>query len=291
LKHNKLLLIFLSFILLGEAIFTGLLPVSRGHLFSLLSSKLPGIWIALLLYFLTYFAIDFFQSFKGYMVLKVSLWYREIRTSSIVEHIKFRDNSREPEDYLWSLKHCLPSNTPQRIQEDIKLSYWSRIEVWCEYIVSTVILMQLFLLNLSEPTLIICALIYASVSVFIALKFNPRLTTAEISSQQAEACFRTSLVASITDIGLLSFVNSTLMKAARIRTEYLLFTKLQLGIVAVLPYAILIPKLMSGSMDLGTLVKHQATFALIVVNAAVLIQMFPKLIQGKASETRVKEII
>lgn len=283
MKHNKLLLAVLAIIIVGEAAATGLLPVSRGHLFTLLTAKAGAIWAALFLYFFNYFAVDLFQSLKGYVVLKVSLWYRTLRTEQM-------------SDYIGNMQACIPefnlvSNAPQRIQEDIKLSYLARITVWVEYAISGIILMQLFLLNLSEPTLIGFALVYAAISVAIAYRFNPRLTLAEISAQQAEASFRTSLVDRITDIGLLSPTNDTLMKAARIRTEYLLFTKLQLGLIAVLPYAVLLPKLLSGTIDLGQVVQHQATFALIVVNAAVLIQLYTTLIQGKASEQRVKEIL
>lgn len=190
----------------------------------------------------------------------------------------------------WKQPDQLPSNTPQRIQEDIKLSYVQRITVWCEYFVSGLILIQLMALNIHQPLLVIGALVYAGVSVVIAMLFNPRLTRAEIDSQQAEASYRTRLVGNILDISGLSSANDASIKAARIRTEYLLFTKLQLGLVAVLPYVVLIPQLFSGAIDLGTVVKHQSTFALIVVNAAVLIQLYPNWIQGKASEQRVREV-
>jgi ABC-type uncharacterized transport system fused permease/ATPase subunit len=276
MKHNKVFLLILGLIITAEASFTGLLPVSRGHLFSLLSNKsaITVIWLALFWYFLNYFTIDLFQSFKGYIVLKVSLWYRNLRTEAVIRNFQNTE----------------ATNIPQRIQEDIKLSYNSRIEVWCEYLIAGLILVQLFLLNLNEPILVICALVYAIISVLIAIRFNPRLTRAELMSQQAEACFRTSLVSNLTDISLLGPTNITLMKAARLRLEYLLFTKLQLGLVAVLPYIILIPKLLNGSIDLGLLMRHQSTFGLIVINAAILIQMYPKLIQGNASELRVNEV-
>ena len=84
--------------------------------------------------------------------------------------------------------------------------------------------------------------------------------------------------------------NDANLQAGRIRMGYSLFTKLQLGIMSVLPYVVLIPELVAGDITLGTLMKHQATFALIVVNASILIQYFTILIQGKASDERVKEI-
>lgn len=277
MKHNKKLLSLLLFIIAGEAIFTGLLPLSRGALFSLLASKTAaGIWMAVFFYFMTYFTIDLFQSIKGYVGLKLALWYRVARTKSVCAASNIH-NTKE-------------LNVPQRVQESIKLSYVSRIEVYAEYLISGLILIQLFLLNFDVPILLACAIGYAALSVIIAIKFNPRLSHAEIISQQAEASFRESLTENITDIALLNPTNKVIMKTAKIRLEYLLFTKLQLGLVTVLPYIILIPELLDGRIDLGILVSHQATFALIVVNAAILIQMFPKLITGNASEQRVKEI-
>lgn len=276
--NNKLLLSILAAIVVGEAITTGLLPFARGHLFSLLTLKTGPILLALVFYFLNYFTIDFFQSVKGYVVLKTALYYRNIRTHDVFLSLKKVD-----------AKH-LPSNSPQRIQEDIKLSYVQRITVWTEYGISSLILVQLLILNCKEIALIIFALGYAIVSILIAIKFNPRLTRAEIGVQQAEANYRTGLAASILDITGQTMANKASLASKWIQTEYLLFTKLQLGLVAVLPYAFLLPKLLNGTMDLGQLVQHQASFALIVVNAAVLIQLYPILIQGKASEHRVKEV-
>lgn len=285
-NHNKLLLSGLALIIVGEAASTGMLPVARGHLFSLLTAKGGAIWTALFFYFINYFTVDFFQSIKGYIVLKTALFYRHLRTNSVIAGLAVKCLKGKTSGQLKNL----PSNSPQRIQEDIKLSYLCRISVYVEYAISGLILVQLLIMNMSEPLLILFALVYAVISVIIAVRFNPRLTRAEIGVQQAEADYRTGLVASIFDITGQQVANKASLSAKWIQTEYLLFTKLQLGLIAVLPYAILLPKLLNGSMDLGHLVQHQATFALIVVNAAVLIQLYPTLIQGKASEHRVTEV-
>jgi len=264
----------LFFILTAEAIATGLLPMARGHLFTLLAVKEGAIWFAILLYFLNYTAVEFAQCFKAYVVLKLALFYRSLRTNSVIDKIDHRH-----------------SNLPQRIQEDIKLSYLQRITVYSEYYVSTLILIQLVLLNLTIPLLILSALLYAGLSVLAATLFNPRLTRAEIISQQSEASFRTSLVENLSDISLLPETNKLVLKSNWLQTEYLLFTKLQLGLVVVLPYIVLLPQYLNGTIDLGILVANQASFSLLVVNAAILIAMYPKYIQGKASEHRVKEVM
>lgn len=263
-----------AFILLAESILTGFLPHSRGFLFELLEAKAGPIWLAIGLYFSNYLFLEFFQSVKAFMVLKFSLIFRTLRSKKLKsEGVK--------KDVL---------NTPQRIQEDIKLSYHSRITVWCEYFISGTILVQLVLLNLSEPVLVIASLLYAIVSVVIAYLFNPRLNYAEKLVQEKEASYREGLVGRASDMFGLKVANQASLRAAAIRMQYFLFTKLQLGLIHVLPYIVLVPKLLAGDLDLGEVVKHQATFALIVVNAAILIQYYTLLVQGKASEERVKEL-
>lgn len=264
----KKLITIIILVLILESLLTGLIPHSRGLLFGYLESKAGPIYIALALYFFNYLFLDFFQSIKGYLITKLSLLFRRDRTYKVLmSPINEADN------------------VAQRIQEDIKLSYQNRFTVWAEYFISGTIVIQLLIINLSVPLLSIAALAYAVLSVIIAYKFNPRLTRAEKTVQQEEASYR----ADISFNNLLK-ANDVSLRAEKIKTEYLLFTKLQLGMVTVLPYIILIPSLLSGVIDLGTLVKHQATFSLIVVNAAILIQFYTVLIKGKASEERVKEL-
>lgn len=272
-KQKVTFISLLAVILIAESVLTGLLPQSRGYLFGFLESKLAGIYVALGLYYCNYLFLDFFQAIKHYFVLKVSLLYRTIRTEKVIS--EGVDETK--------------TNIPQRIQEDIKLSYHSRITVWCEYLISGTILIQLTILNLSAPLLVAASLAYAGISVLIAYLFNPRLTKAEKLVQHKEANFRTSLIERLTPKFLYD-ANDANLQAGKVRMEYALFTKLQLGVMSVLPYIVLIPSLIAGDITLGTLMKHQATFALIVVNASILIQYFTILIQGRASDDRVKEI-
>ena len=265
----KKLIVLIITILILESVLTGLIPHSRGMLFGYLESKVGPIYLALLLYFLNYLFLDFFQSIKGYCITKLALLCRRKRTL----------------DLMFNHKDNIP-NADQRIQEDIKLSYQNRFTVWAEYFISGTIVAQLLLINISVPILSAAALGYALLSVLIAYKFNPRLRSAEVMVQQEEANFR----AKYQSIRSFFTANDASLRAEKIKTEYLLFTKLQLGLVTVLPYIILIPSLLNGSIDLGTLIKHQATFALIVVNAAILIQYYTVLIKGKASEERVRDL-
>ena len=271
MKGNKLFIFAVIFVLIAESVLTGLIPHSRGYLFGLLESKVGPIYLAIGIYFCNYLILDAFQAIKPRLVIGLSLIYRVFRTESI------RPNPNT-------------ENAPQRLQEDVKLSYESRLTVWCEYFISTTIVIQLLAINLSQPILLISALTYAALSVYIAYKFNPRLTTAEKEVQKQEASYRAQLSKNITNITGVVQANKASIMAANVRLQYSLFTKLQLGLISILPYIVLVPALLAGDISLGGLMKHQATFALIVVNAAILIQYYPLLIRGKASEERVKEM-
>lgn len=269
----------LIIILVGESLLTGLIPHTKGHLFELLSNKDIGVWVALLIFGGNLFILDGFQSFKAYVILKTSLLFRAEETKRVA-----------------TLKLKEIANTAQRIQEDIKLIYLSRFTVLAEYFISGTIVIQLMIMNYQFPLLICTALVYAGISVLLALLFNPRLTLAEKSVQAAEATFREQVGNSsqvgnnALDIALLGDTNKANMMAGKIRLHYTLFTRMQLGILAVAPFVALIPGYLAGLYSFGEVITHQSTFSLIVVNAAILIQCYPTLIQGRASKERVKEL-
>lgn len=266
-------LIFLFIVIIMEAVMTGIIPIYRGALYGALADKAPTIYYAIVNCFFVYLACDFFQSVKSYFVLQVALIFRSKRTEKIAH--------KAVESKL--------DNPSQRVQEDIKISYVNRIAVFCEYFISTTIVIQLVYLNLGEPTLILAAALYTLISVLIALRFNKKLTNTEKQVQKGEASFRTSLSKGFNFTSLI-VANQSSIDASAIRTGYMLFTKLQLGLLNLVPYIVLVPSLLAGVIDMNQLMTHQGSFSLLVVNAAILIQCYTSLIQGKASEQRVKEL-
>lgn len=270
----KKALLVLGLVALLEGVVTGIIPLTRGHLFAALDVKTAAIYTALLFYFLNNFVFDLIQAIKPYVVTRIAGKARTKRTEEIVD----------------GEINTSVSNIPQRIQEDIKLSYTCRYTVYTEYAISSIIFIQVLLMNLDYPLLIAGALCYAMISILIAKKFNSKLTLAEKSVQDREATFRKSLTLQVNK-WLLRSTNATVFKAAMIRTNYTLFTKIQLGLLEVLPFIVLVPGLIAGHIGLGELMQHQATFSLLVVNAAILIFYYPQLIQGKASEDRVQELL
>jgi ABC-type uncharacterized transport system fused permease/ATPase subunit len=275
---NKWLIAGLVTWLLLEAVLTGLIPTARGYLFEQLDHKSTLAWLGVGLYFANYLILTVVQSVKPWILLKVALVYRVIRTRQVTDTLS------------GTIDKVTVTNIPQRIQEDIKISYLARFTVWSEYLISGLILVQLIIMNLSVPLLVIASLVYAGVSVWIARKFNPKLTHAEITSQQEEATYRTSLVSNLWDLEPLFTANRAITKAETLRLQYSLFTNTQMALLIVLPFLVLLPAFLAGTLSLGEMMAHQATFDLIVVNAAILIAMYVRLVQGTASEKRVKEL-
>lgn len=265
--------ITLLVILLAESTLTGILPHTRGHLFTLLENKDTFVWTFIIVYFSNYFFLNFFQAIKSYFVMKAALFFRTRRAQKL--------GRKKPRKQLDTI--------PQRIQDDIRYSYQYRLTVLCEYVISGLILLYLIFSNLDVPVLVLASLIYAVVTVFIAKTFSPKLTRVEKKAQEAEANYRNGLFKTLKT-SLIHSANFATLRSEKVRMHYNLFTQLQLGIMNVLPYLVLIPLLFSGSINLGGLVEHVTTFQLLVVNASILIYKYAEWIKGVASEERVKEI-
>lgn len=268
----RTLAVIVTLLLLVEAVVTGLFPYSRGYLYEVLTNKAGYLWFAIGAFFLNQFIFELIQSVKNYLVIRLSLKARKARTEeTVAKDITIKDH------------------VPQRLQEDIKLSYLMRLTVISEYFVAILILIQLTIVNAGVPLLLIAGFAYAAISVYIAVKFNPKLKHAEISEQRAEAGYRESLTESLNPFGVIG-ANKASLLAALTRMKYALFTRTQLSILVVLPYLVLGPMVFAGTMSMGDLVQHSTTFSLIVVNAALLINFYTTWVKGTASEHRVREL-
>jgi ABC-type uncharacterized transport system fused permease/ATPase subunit len=264
-------MIFLILIIIGEAGLTLVLPFTRGYFFNLLELKI-NLYVGLLYFLGNQVALDFVQSWKAYVVTKFSLIKRETRTTCILNKSPLADSIGV-------------DNYPQRVQEDIKLMYLNRYTVFAEYWISGIILVGLIVINYQHYLLIGSALVYAVISIIIAYLFNPRMVRAEKEVQKQEANYRVNL-----NMGSLFGACSASLVNAKVQLEYLLFTKLQNGILLILPYLFLLPAFIKGTITLGDLMRIATTFQLLVLNADILIAMFPKLVIANASKERVEEI-
>lgn len=251
-----------------EAAFTALIPKSQQYFFNLLGHFSHNIYYGLLFYFFMRFGYDICQAIKPYLQIRYSQILRESKTTAL----------------LGSELNQV-DNVPQRLQEDIKLMYLNQITVYTEYTISGIIFFVLLIYTKDHPILVGCAILYAIISLALTYLFNPKMIYAERIIQKSEADFRKEL--SIKN--LLEVIGYNII-SAKIRLVYQLFTKLQGGLVLVLPYLFLLPAYVNKQLSLGDLIAQSSIFGLIVVNFDILIAVFPLLTQGKASKERVLEL-
>lgn len=274
---SKFFLSALIFCVLVEIVATAVMPITKGHLFNALELKSLGAWLGVGLLFVNYFVFDLCQAFKNYLIIQYSMIRRKLK----VLELGIGMNTKAWEKGV--------DNVEQRIQEDVKLMYLNRYAVVVEYVVSAGILLWLLIHNYHEIFLVLSALAYAAISVLIAYLFNPRMKYAEKIVQNTEATFRLNLINTRNLLGFNEAIHANI-KAATIRLQYLLFTKLQGGLVVIIPYLFLLTPYLTGQITLGVLVEHSTVFSLLVVNAAIVINMFPTLTVANASKERVGEI-
>lgn len=269
---SKLYVAGLIFIILLEALMTGLLPLSRGYFYDLLQNYDAMLYVGLALLFLNSIILDVAQSLKRYFYMVVALLKREEHTKRCVK------------EGINKVK-----NHDQRIQEDIKYSYQYRYQVYTEYAISSLILVGVIAGNIGQWKLVLGALAYALITVIIAYLFNPKMKKAEKIVQVTEADFRLKLSNCLSLGGFWDAQRASYF-ANRIRTYYLLFTKAQSAILVVLPYLVLIPAYLTKALTLGDVVQASTSFSLIVVNANILVSMFPRLTSGNASKERAEKL-
>lgn len=255
-------------IILLEALLTSMLPYTKGWFFSSLEAR-SGIYLMLVYLFINNFTLDLIQSFKTYCTTRYSLNKRERHSRELV-----LVNNKDVD------------NVAQRVQEDVKLMYQNRYIVYVEYWISGIILATIIVSNFNYYWLILGALTYAIISIGIAYLFNPRMCKAEKLVQSSEANYR-------TNYNILSFLfiaNRNCLYNAKVKLEYTLFTKLQNSLLLIIPYLLLLPSYLLGNIMFGELIKIATMFQLLVVNADILIAMYPTLIIAKASKERVEEL-
>ena len=278
-NHKRIAKFWLGLLILEivlEIVATSLIPVASGYLFGQLSLKSALVWTGIGYVFMTRFGFDLCQAFKQYLQIHFAMARRYLHTIGLGVGI----NTKAWKDV---------DNVEQRIQEDIKIYYLNITSTYTEYTISLGILVFLIVAHHDETFLILSALGYAVLSVLIAWLFNPHMKHAERIVQKTEASFRHALIQFQRPDGFHDTLAAN-KKAATIRLGFSLFTKLQSGLLLIIPYIFLLNPYLEGKIEIGTLVENVGIFALIVVNADILINMFPVLTAGNASKERVQEL-
>lgn len=276
---------FLAFILIAEIVLTSLVPAWRNFFYNQLALKsLSGFQWGILYLVMLHGFLSSAQGIKTWVGQKLSLHVRT-SVSNILERKWIKEGDRGRVDFA-----------DQRIAEDCKLATDLTIKVFVEVIISSAIVVTLVLSSLGQPMLLVASLVYTSGVVALALLFRKPLIAREIAMQKAEAGYRFDLAKLVMqkDAGVnlnnsFSYVKIAYNSFIALTMRYALFNKIQGGIMSIVPFLILVPAYFAGDIPLGSVMAGVALFDLIVMNATILVLLYPEVTKAQASWYRIKE--
>lgn len=268
---NRKYIFILGIICLIEIVSTGILPWTKGIFFQALEDKTQTVWLFLGYMGLNYLILELVQSFKGLLVIRSA---QEIRRGTSQNLLKFVTNL---------------TSGAQRLQEDVKIYFTNKIQVYSEYFISFGCVVMLVGLNIHQPILLLGALAYAGVTITINKIFSPMMRKAEQIVQQSETELRDDIRENL-QLNLLENTIACNLTANKIRFQYTLWSKFQSLLLVFLPYIVLTPLFLKGNINLGEFMSASSTFSLIALNASIIIQLFSTYTVAQASRERVEEM-
>lgn len=281
-------LLFLISALIAEIVMTNLIPTWRQYFFNVLGSRQQSLFSLAIMYYLALVTIlTLAQGFKKWLAQKLALHFRTALTNIL--------------QYKWlsHKKRDIVDSPDQRINQDTFLATDNTISVALEVIISGVLVILLVGESLAKPQLILASLAYTVIVCIIAMVFKNKLIDTEIGLQKAEAEHRYSLSqlrevnsklgiqigSGIADIKYLKVIQNYLKNIA-INLKYTLFAASQSNFTPAASYILLAPAFFAGTMTIGSYMGDVALFDLIVVNASILVIVFPNVTRAIASWKR-----
>lgn len=189
----------------------------------------------------------------------------------------------------WTKGKKAVSNYTQAQTEAIRNATELYLEIAVEIFISASIVIMLIVANLHNTPILVAAVIYTVAASILAALFNKPLINADIGAQSSEGLYRESL----SDIANGNGDFSSKAKFVALITSYYeyikvvmyftLFSRIKGSLASLIPYILLGSAYFSGTITLGIFMAGVATFELIVVNATILVVLYPKLTKARAS--------
>lgn len=274
-------------ILVTEIVLTCLIPAWRESFYNILNLKKQSLFTETLIYFMLLMTgLGFVQGLKVWVGQLLSFQFR-IATSKLL--LK-----------TWVKGKQVVSNYTQAQTEAIRNATELYLEIAVEVFISASIVIMLIIANLHNTPILVAALIYTVAASALAALFNKPLINADIGAQNSEGLYREA----ISDIangngdfsskGKFILLMTTYYRYIKVVMYYTLFSRIKGSLASLIPYVLLGSAYFAGSITLGVFMAGVATFELIVINATILVVLYPKLTKARASykivQTFYKEI-
>lgn len=273
---------FLVVILGAEIWLTCLIPEWRDYFYNVLqqldkSEFLPAVfWGGLLL-----IGLGSVQGVKTWSRQRVSF---EIRRAASKAFLK-----------KWIYSDRTSKNYGIALTDTIKNSTDLLLDVLCEVFISAAIIVALIIQHWHSTDIIVAALVYTVLVSICAYLFNKPLINSDTQLQVAENRYRTS----IGDVA--NGINNYTLKAdwahlaskfsyyINVLMGFTLFSRVKGALASIVPYFLLAGPYFNKDITLGGFMSGVATFELIVINATILVIVYPQITKAIASYKIAKE--
>jgi putative ATP-binding cassette transporter len=273
----------LLLVVIIEIVATVLVPTWRDYFYGGVEAKDMHIFHTGLWYFAgLMLAFVFSQGLKTYAIQKLALEWRTALAEMLTKAWMQRLPSKAAVD-----------NPDQRIAEDTNIASMLALELVVEVIISASIIAGL-IFNM-DSTLIGLSVGYTIIIAGLAAFFHRPLVDREKALQRAEADYRFKLASIVADgkkrdvdmeygsvlIHFRRLINTTL--------GFNLFSRAKNNLMNIVPLLVLVPMYFADEIGFGAIMKGVSQFDLLVINATILIILYPKVTKALASYERIAE--
>ena len=259
------------------------IPVWREYFFDGVEAKNYDIFVNGLWYFCAIMlAFVFSQGLKTYSIQILALEWRTSLNNMLLKKWKKQLPAKAAVD-----------NPDQRISEDTNIASLLALELVTEVLISLSIILGL--VWSMAPDLLIASIVYAALITAIALLFHRPLIDREKMLQRVEANYRFKLAKIVNDgqdREVEREYNAVLTNFKRLINVTLLFnifSRTKNNLMNLVPLLMLVPMYFAGDIGFGAIMKGVSQFDLLVINATILVILYPKVTKALASYERIKE--
>lgn len=270
------LVLSLVAIIVAEIVLTVLIPTWRESFYNILQTKEESSFTtSLVWFFFLMTGLGFAQGLKVWVGQLVSFELRKAGTKTLFK--------------TWVKGKRTAKNYTQAMTESLRNATELYLEVAVEILISAIIVISLIVANLHQHSILVAAFIYTITMSTLAALFNRPLIVSDKEWQSAEGKFREA----IGDIAngnedfsskqkFLTIVQ-TYYAYIKIVMFFTLFSRVKSSLASLVPYILLAAPFFQGTLTLGDFMSGVAAFELIVINATIVIILYPKLTKARAS--------
>ena len=252
-----------------EIVLTVLIPEWKSNFFSVMQAKdVDKFWVAIALFAALMLSLGAMQGVKTWLAQTFSFEFRRVASKILLKK--------------WVKGGKTIKNYTQAQTEALRYVTEIPVMITTEAFISLFIVISLLLVNLDKPTVVISSLVYTLAVIVVAKIFNKPLVTTHTVLQETEGSYREAISDIQNGHGDFSskqkYLNVTVAYLKYIKTQmyFRLFGTLKGSLTSIVPYVLMAEGYFSGAYTLGQFMAAVSTFELIVINATILVQLYPE---------------